>query len=182
MVWFQDEDIPLVNTELGLTPLWNLGNRTRFPSCIVYSNQEVISRKHCLLCLFIAMETQLSTAFFVQSTLLLPTCLRHSQHDSYDTFLLNDAGNQEETRHQADHALLQSLVIRLLSLRSKGVNYINPVIHSMIKTIKHKLSELISQSKPFNFLLNPILKAEVAFTLLSIYSVILPNFRSSSWM
>lgn len=69
MLWFQDEDILLVNTELGLTPLCILGNRARFPSCIDYSNQEVISSKHCLLCLFSAVEISLvSTAFFVQST------------------------------------------------------------------------------------------------------------------
>lgn len=112
MVWFQDEDILLVNTELGLKQLWILGNRA---SCMEYSNQQVISRKYCLLCLFIAMETSLvSTAFFVQST-VLPTYLRHSQHDCFVTFLLNYVGNQEESRHQAAHALLQSHLIRLLS-------------------------------------------------------------------
>lgn len=123
-VWLQDEDILLVNTELGLTPRWILGNRARFPSCIEYPNPQVTSRKDCLLCLFIAMETLVSTAFFVLRT-LLRTHLRCSQHESlcrfvtprqsYVTFLLNDVGNQEEIRHQAAHALLQSLVIRPLS-------------------------------------------------------------------
>lgn len=79
----------LLSKELGLTLLWTLVNSARFPSCKEYSNQWVIGRKHCLLCLFIAVKTSLvSTAFFAQSTLVL-TCLGHSQHESYVTYVLN---------------------------------------------------------------------------------------------